>query len=113
PSFEILLILCPVTNECMTLLDFEKPIAELESKLEDMKHLARGSDKGVQAAITALEKKIEQLKKETFENLTGWQRVQLSRHPDRPYTLDYIYEITTDFIELHGDRAVKDDKAMV
>src|SRR5690606_23040099 len=51
--------------------------------------------------------------KETFENLTGWQRVQLSRHPDRPYTLDYIYEITTDFIELHGDRTVADDKAMV
>jgi len=53
------------------------------------------------------------LKKETFENLTGWQRVQLSRHPDRPYTLDYIYEITTDFIELFGDRNVGDDKAMV
>lgn len=97
----------------MSLLDFEKPIAELESKLEDMKHLARDSDKDVQAAITALEKKIYQLKKETFENLTGWQRVQLSRHPDRPYTLDYIYEITSDFIELHGDRTVGDDKAMV
>ncbi len=97
----------------MSLLDFEKPIAALESKLEDMKHLARDSDKDVQAAITALEKKIFQLKKETFENLTGWQRVQLSRHPDRPYTLDYIYEITSDFIELHGDRTVRDDKAMV
>src|SRR5690242_6245111 len=97
----------------MNLLDFEKPIAELESKLEDMKHLARDSDKDVQAAIKALEKKILDLKKETFENLTGWQRVQLSRHPDRPYTLDYIYEITTDFIEIHGDRTVADDKAMV
>src|SRR6188768_1619332 len=97
----------------MSLLDFEKPIAELESKLEDMKHLARDSDKEVQAAIKALEKKIVELKKETFENLTGWQRVQLSRHPDRPYTLDYIYEITSDFIELHGDRTVADDKAMV
>lgn len=97
----------------MSLLDFEKPIAELESKLEDMKHLARDSDKDVQAAITALEKKILALKKETFENLTGWQRVQLSRHPDRPYTLDYIYEITSDFVELHGDRAVGDDKAMI
>src|SRR6188768_3225923 len=97
----------------MSLLDFEKPIAELESKLEDMKHLARDSDKEVQAAIKALEKKIVELKKETFENLTGWQRVQLSRHPDRPYTLDYIYEITTDFIEIHGDRNVADDKAMV
>ncbi|HEY0655857.1 MAG TPA: acetyl-CoA carboxylase carboxyltransferase subunit alpha [Chryseosolibacter sp.] len=97
----------------MSLLDFEKPIAELESKLEDMKHLASDSDKEVQAAVKALEKKILELKKETFENLTGWQRVQLSRHPDRPYTLDYIYEITSDFIELHGDRNVSDDKAMV
>lgn len=97
----------------MSLLDFEKPIAELEAKLNDMKQLAHGSDKDVQAAIKALEKKILALKKETFENLTGWQRVQLSRHPERPYTLDYIYEITSDFIELHGDRNVADDKAMV
>jgi acetyl-CoA carboxylase carboxyl transferase subunit alpha len=97
----------------MNLLDFEKPIAELESKLDAMKHLANDSDTDVQAAVKALEKKILELKKETFENLTGWQRVQLSRHPDRPYTLDYIYEITTDFIELHGDRTVADDKAMV
>jgi acetyl-CoA carboxylase carboxyl transferase subunit alpha len=97
----------------MNLLDFEKPIAELESKLESMKHLASDSDKEVQAAVKALEKKILELKKETFENLTGWQRVQLSRHPDRPYTLDYIYEITSDFIELHGDRNMGDDKAMI
>jgi acetyl-CoA carboxylase carboxyl transferase subunit alpha len=97
----------------MSLLDFEKPIAELESKLDAMKHLAHDSDKDVQAAVKALEKKILELKKETFENLTGWQRVQLSRHPDRPYTLDYIYEITSDFIEIHGDRTVADDKAMV
>lgn len=95
------------------LLDFEKPIAELEGKLEDMKQIAKHSDSDVKDAIKALEKKIRQLKKETFENLTGWQRVQLSRHPDRPYTLDYIYEITDDFIEMHGDRAVGDDKAMV
>lgn len=97
----------------MNLLDFEKPIAELEGKLADMKHLANDSDDSVKSAIQALEKKITDLKKETFENLTGWQRVQLSRHPDRPYTLDYIYEITTDFIELHGDRTVSDDKAMI
>lgn len=95
------------------LLDFEKPIAELEAKLEDMKQLAGDSDPDVQKAVKALEKKINELKVETFENLTGWQRVQLSRHPDRPYTLDYIYEITTDFIELHGDRTVADDKAMI
>lgn len=97
----------------MNLLDFEKPIAELESKLADMKQLSDDSDESVKKAIEALDKKITDLKKETFENLTGWQRVQLSRHPDRPYTLDYIYEITTDFIELHGDRTVADDKAMV
>ncbi len=97
----------------MTLLDFEKPIAELEAKLTDMKRLADDSDKSVTQAVHALENKILELKKETFENLTGWQRVQLSRHPDRPYTLDYIYEITTDFIELHGDRTVADDKAMI
>ncbi|MFN5171324.1 MAG: acetyl-CoA carboxylase carboxyltransferase subunit alpha [Cyclobacteriaceae bacterium] len=95
------------------LLDFEKPIAELEAKLADMKQLADDSDESVNKAIAALENKITDLKKETFENLTGWQRVQLSRHPDRPYTLDYIYEITSDFIELHGDRSVSDDKAMV
>jgi acetyl-CoA carboxylase carboxyl transferase subunit alpha len=95
------------------LLDFEKPIAELESKLVDMNQLASDSDKEVQAAVKALERKILDLKKETFENLTGWQRVQLSRHPDRPYTLDYIYEITSDFVEIHGDRTVGDDKAMV
>jgi acetyl-CoA carboxylase carboxyl transferase subunit alpha len=97
----------------MNLLDFEKPIAELEGKLADMKHLADGSDDSVKKAVQALEKKITNLKKETFENLTGWQRVQLSRHPDRPYTLDYIYELTSEFIELHGDRTVGDDKAMV
>lgn len=97
----------------MNLLDFEKPIAELESKLKDMKQLAEGSDISISSAIIALENKIIALKKETFENLTGWQRVQLSRHPDRPYTLDYIYEMTTDFVELHGDRQVADDKAMV
>lgn len=95
------------------LLEFEKHIAELEEKLKDMKQLATESDVDVSDAIKKLDNKITKLKKETFQNLTRWQRVQLSRHPDRPYTLDYIYEITNDFIELHGDRAVKDDKAMV
>ncbi|MEQ9468143.1 MAG: acetyl-CoA carboxylase carboxyltransferase subunit alpha [Ekhidna sp.] len=95
------------------LLDFEKPISELESKLTDMKELAKTSDVNVSDAVAQLEKKILKLKKETFSNLTRWQRVQLSRHPERPYTLDYIYEITNDFIELHGDRTVRDDKAMV
>jgi acetyl-CoA carboxylase carboxyl transferase subunit alpha len=95
------------------LLEFEKPIAELEAKLNDMKKLADEDDHTVKSAIQALENKIHQLKKETFENLTGWQRVQLSRHPDRPYTLDYIHAIASDFLELHGDRNVSDDKAMI
>lgn len=95
------------------MLDFEKPIAELEGKLEDMKELAKTSDVNVDDAIKTLETKIIDLKKETYANLTRWQKVQLSRHPERPYTLDYIYEITDEFVELHGDRAVKDDKAMV
>ncbi len=95
------------------LLEFEKPIAELEEKLADMKKLAKESDVDVTEAVDKLEKKILQLKKETFSNLTRWQRVQLSRHPERPYTLDYIYDLCEDFVELHGDRAVKDDKAMV
>ncbi len=95
------------------LLDFEKPIAELEEKLADMKKIASETDTDVKSAIEALEKKIISLKTDTFKNLTRWQRVQLARHPDRPYTLDYIYHITQDFIELHGDRLVKDDKAMI
>lgn len=94
-------------------MEFEKPIAELEVKLADMKQLASGSDTKVKEAVKTLEKRIRELKKETFRNLTRWQRIQLSRHPDRPYTLDYIYAITDTFIELHGDRNVSDDKAMI
>jgi len=94
-------------------LEFEKPIIELEEKLLSMKELAKDSDANVEEAIKTLENKLLKLKKDTFKNLTPWQRVQLSRHPERPYTLDYIYGMTTDFIELHGDRTVRDDKAMV
>lgn len=95
------------------LLEFEKPIAELESKLADMKQLAKDSDADISDAIAKLEGNITKLKKETFQNLTRWQRVQLSRHPNRPYALDYIYQLSKTFVELHGDRTVKDDKAMV
>ncbi|MDN3670767.1 acetyl-CoA carboxylase carboxyltransferase subunit alpha [Echinicola jeungdonensis] len=94
-------------------LEFEKPIADLELKLQEMKDLAKGRDVDLSADIQSLEEKIQILKKETFQNLTRWQRVQLSRHADRPYALDYIYEISNDFVELHGDRNVKDDKAMI
>ncbi|UJP63906.1 acetyl-CoA carboxylase carboxyltransferase subunit alpha [Mongoliitalea daihaiensis] len=95
------------------LLEFEKPIADLELKLQEMKDLAKGKNIDLSNEIQSLEEKILSLKKETFQNLTRWQRVQLSRHADRPYALDYIYELTNDFIELHGDRTVKDDKAMI
>jgi len=94
-------------------LEFELPIIELEEKLNGMKELAIDKDVNVEEAIKTLENKIHKLKKETFKNLTAWQRVQLSRHPERPYTLDYIYGMTSDFVELHGDRNVRDDKAMV
>ncbi|MEK6482500.1 acetyl-CoA carboxylase carboxyltransferase subunit alpha [Catalinimonas sp. 4WD22] len=95
------------------LLEFEKPIVELESKLADMRQMAEESGVDVSEAVKSLEEKITTLKKETFQNLTRWQKVQISRHNDRPYTLDYIYELCSDFIELHGDRSVSDDKAMV
>ena len=95
------------------LLDFEQPIASLEGKLQEMKKLADESQVDVSEAVKALEEKIKVLKKETYANLTRWQRVQLSRHPERPYTLDYIEGIAEKFIELHGDRNISDDKAMV
>ncbi|OEK00764.1 acetyl-CoA carboxylase carboxyltransferase subunit alpha [Roseivirga sp. 4D4] len=94
-------------------LEFEQPITELEGKLAEMKQLAESSQVDVSEAVASLEKKIQGLKEDTYKNLTRWQRVQLSRHPDRPYTLDYLYNITDDFVEIHGDRTVKDDKAMV
>jgi acetyl-CoA carboxylase carboxyl transferase subunit alpha len=95
------------------LLDFEKPIAELEAKLADMKQLAQDKHVDVHTAVKFLEESIIKLKKETYQNLTRWQRVQLSRHAERPYTLDYINNITDQFVELFGDRTVKDDKAMI
>ena len=94
-------------------LDFEKPIIELENKLNQMKDIAAKNGKSLDKEALSLEDKIIELKKEIFSNLTRWQKVQLSRHPNRPYFLDYIYKITNEFIELHGDRVAKDDKAMV
>jgi acetyl-CoA carboxylase carboxyl transferase subunit alpha len=96
-----------------TLLDFEKPIVALETKLAEMKKLAIDNNVDVSLAVSQLENSIEELKKETFINLTRWQRVQLSRHPERPYTLDYIEQMCDEFIEIYGDRTVGDDKAMV
>lgn len=96
-----------------TYLDFEKPIAELENKLAEMKKLAEENKVDVTEAAKSLESSIVKLRDEIFSNLTPWQRVQLSRHPDRPYTLDYIELMCEEFIELHGDRQVRDDPAII
>ncbi|HTY10689.1 MAG TPA: acetyl-CoA carboxylase carboxyltransferase subunit alpha [Bacteroidota bacterium] len=92
-------------------LDFEKPIVELEQKIDEMRKLSDNLD--IADEITTLEKKVSQLRENVFSNLTRWQRVQLARHPERPYTLDYIGMMTTGFIELHGDRLFGDDKSIV
>jgi acetyl-CoA carboxylase carboxyl transferase subunit alpha len=94
-------------------LDFEKPIKDLVDEIERLKHTAENKKIDYSQTITQLEEKIVQRRKEITDHLSGWQRVQLSRHPDRPYTLKYIEKMTTNFLELYGDRNVKDDKAMV
>ena len=98
----------------MEYLDFEYPIKELKEQLEKCCEIGLDSDVDLSATCKKIEKKLEKTKKEIYKNLTPWQRVQLSRHPNRPYTLDYISAICGDtFMELHGDRNVKDDKAMI
>ncbi len=96
-------------------LDFEKPIAELQNKLEELrKHRATHSlDVNIDSEIAQIENKIAETRKQIFENLTAWQRVQLARHPRRPYTLDYLESTFGDFSELHGDRLFAEDHAMV
>jgi acetyl-CoA carboxylase carboxyl transferase subunit alpha len=98
----------------MEYLDFELPIKELEEQLEKCVIIGKESEVDVSTTCKEINKKLEQTKKDIYKNLTAWQRVQLSRHPNRPYTLDYIRAICGDtFLELHGDRGFKDDKAMV
>lgn len=92
-------------------LEFEKPLVELETKIEEMRKMADSLD--ISLEINKLEAKVLELRKNIFQNLTPWQIVQLARHPERPYTLDYIYLMTENFVELHGDRAYGDDKAVV
>lgn len=94
-------------------LDFEKPIKELYDQIEAQKAIAEKGKVDASGTITMLEERIIETKKHLTANVTPWQKVQLSRHPDRPYTLKYIEKMCTDFIELHGDRNIKDDKAMV
>lgn len=95
------------------ILEFEKPIVEIERKLGEMRSLASGTGLKADAEIARLEKKLEKMRQETFSSLSGWQTVQLARHPRRPFTLDYVERIAPDFIELHGDRAYGDDHSIV
>ncbi len=98
----------------MEYLDFELPIKELEEQLEKCELIGKESHVDVTETCKNIEKKLIKTKKDIYKNLTAWQRVQLSRHPNRPYTLDYICAMTGNtFMELHGDRTVKDDKAMI
>lgn len=99
----------------MSFLDFEKPIVELENKLQDIKRMASNSSKKVsmEPEIKKLEQKLEKMKDDVYKNLSAWQRVQVARHPKRPYTLDYIHMMMTEFVELHGDRLFADDFALI
>ncbi len=92
-------------------LDFEKPIIELEKKVAEMRSLAGSLD--IASEIEDLESRVEELRAEVYGNLTRWQRVQIARHPERPYSLDYFQNVFDEFIELHGDRNYRDDPAMV
>lgn len=94
-------------------LDFEKPLEELETKISELKRLSDGKELDIASEIKRLEKKAKELRSEIFANLTPWQKVLMARHPERPYTLDYIAMIVEDFIELHGDRRFADDPAIV
>ncbi len=94
-------------------LDFERPIEDLELKMDELKRISDGKDVDLSGEIKKLDKKIRDLRSEIFSSLTPWQKTLIARHPDRPYTLDYINLFATDFIELHGDRRFADDPAIV
>jgi acetyl-CoA carboxylase carboxyl transferase subunit alpha len=94
-------------------MDFEKPIIALEKKIQELKGFISEKKIDLSSEVRRLEEKLERLKEETYGNLTAWQRVQIARHPQRPYTLDYINMLMSDFIELHGDRSFSDDQAII
>lgn len=94
-------------------LEFEKPIIELEKKIDDLRQLAKQENIEVADELRKLEKKADRLRKDVFSRLSRWQRVQLARHPLRPYTLDYVGRLASEFVELHGDRLYSDDRAIV
>ena len=96
-----------------TFLDFEQPIAELESKIEELRYVQVESAVDISEEIEQLSKKSQQLTKDIYSDLTPWQITKIARHPERPYTLDYISEIFTDFVEMHGDRHFSDDLSIV
>ncbi|TZF84948.1 acetyl-CoA carboxylase carboxyltransferase subunit alpha [Pedobacter sp. BS3] len=96
-----------------TSFDFEKPIADLQQQIDKVKQVADKTKVDMSATLAELNGKVEEAKQQVYNNLTGWQRVQISRHPDRPQTFDYVSMMCDDFLELHGDRTVKDDKAIV
>ncbi len=97
----------------MVYLEFEKPLEGLEAKIEELKRLSDGEEINIASEIKNLEKKAKELRSEIFSNLTPWQKTLLARHPERPYTLDYINMLVEDFVELHGDRRFGDDSAVV
>jgi acetyl-CoA carboxylase carboxyl transferase subunit alpha len=96
-----------------TYLEFEKPVMELEARIRDMRAFADDENVELTKEIRLLERKLDKLKRETFSSLTRWQRVQLARHPLRPYSSDYIEKMTTSFLSLHGDRGFGDDRALI
>ncbi|EDM33953.1 acetyl-CoA carboxylase, carboxytransferase component, alpha subunit [Pedobacter sp. BAL39] len=100
-------------EQIKTSFDFEKPLAELAQQIEKVKQVADKTKVDMSATLTELEQKVSDTQQTLYSNLTGWQKVQMSRHPERPQTLDYISMICDDFIEMHGDRTVKDDKAII
>ncbi|ERJ59809.1 acetyl-CoA carboxylase carboxyltransferase subunit alpha [Sphingobacterium paucimobilis] len=96
-----------------TTFDFEKPIADLQTQIEKVHQVAEKTKVDMSATIRELEEKLAETTVEVYKNMTGWQKVQMSRHPDRPQTFDYVDLICDEFVELHGDRTVKDDKAII
>jgi len=97
----------------MIILEFEKPIVELETKIEELRNFSAEKKVNLEFEIKKLEDKLTKMKEDIYQHLTPWQRVQIARHPQRPFTLDYIHLMTTDFMEMHGDRLYADDLALI
>ena len=118
PQYESPVLAFPLTSllvmaDDQYLLDFEKPLYELEQKLAEMRELNKNNAEDLSNEIKALDERVERLRASIYRNLTRWQRVQIARHPQRPYTLDHIEALTDGFVELHGDRKESDDRAIV